>query len=1084
MDHLLYLPGFAHYILAEKLHEYVQKQLDYSFELEIPLLKFFLKMPEEQRFEIGKKTSTEFLTYLADNRAGEQIRSSMQQWKLDQLPVVDKESIAVEDIALINYVRKKAMLDLVAGYTTNVYDIIELAKEIDYFSTEAIRVATNNFIGLYKERLEEHTHFIQKVAETIPGAVYIFDYEQFKGIYSNKKLAEVIGYDQSELNEFGESTIASLVHPDDQANFADILSNTSPSFGDDIRVVKYRIKTKEGNYKWLANYESAFKRKEDGTVYQTIGITLDIDNEQKVVDELHNREQLLLEAQEIAQLGNYYWDIEKNISYGSPKTIELLEVQNNDFDSFIDNVHPDDKEKVRKATELAFKTGRLNCEYRIVGAESTKVIWARGVVSYKNDRAVGMTGTVMDVTEHNKLIQQLELSDKRHKQAEALANIGTYSWNIIKNELEWSDEMYAIHEADKSVSPSFEFVINAVHPDDREMLNAAIQKSIENKTPYDFYYRIFTLSGKERILHSRGNVELNENGEVERVVGTDQDVTEKQLLIKALSKSESLYKQAEKIASMGNWTWDVKQNKLEWTDELYCIYGLEPQTEEITIEKFLDFIHPEDREFVSHGVDKLTTENSLDYTFRIITKDGAEKWLRSIAQVIHNENNEVGFILGIEQDVTEKQKLIAKLEESQRLYKQAQELAKMGNFSWNVQTNEVFWSDEVYKIYEVTYGEKIQFDDTFKPIIDEHKGSVQKAIEETIGEKKGRSIGYAIRKKDGGVKYINLHTDVGLDKDGAVSFIIGTAQDVTEKEELIQRLQESEKLYQQAQSLSSMGNWTYDLVTEQIMWSDELFAIYDMPKGKPLTVNEWNNYLDAGDKERMQQQLEVAISQRKPLDITHTVNLKNGKKKILHRKGEVVYNERGKAVKIIGTTQDITEQFKIQSELKDSQTFIRKITDATPSIIASYNINTGRYTFISEGLEKLLGYSTSEVMEKGIGFLMGIIHPDDIEPLMEKNNKALEEANNNPDKKDLVMEFTYRMKHQNGEYRWFHTYGTIFDYNTEGRVEHLLNISLDVTEQREAIETIREQEYFIQQIADASPTILYLFDVPSQSMAY
>jgi len=1084
LNNLSYLPGFAQYILSEKLNEYVQKQLDYSYELEIPLLKFFLKMPEEQRFEIGKKTSTEFLTYLAHNKADEQISSSMQQWKTDQLPMIDRESVVAEDITLINYVRKKAMFDLVAGYTTNVYDIVELAKEIDYFSTESIKVATNNFISLYKERLDEHTHFIQKVAETIPGAVYVFDYEQFKGIYSNKKLGEIIGYNQSELNELGESAIFSLVHPDDQQIFTESLSRKSPSMGDDIRIIKYRVKTKDGTYKWLANYESAFKRKEDGTIYQTIGITLDIDNEQKIVEELHNREQLLLEAQDIAQLGNYYWDVEKNISYGSAKTIELLEVQNNNFDSFLDKVHPDDREKVKKATELAFKTGHLNCEYRIVGAKSTKVIWARGLVSYKNGRAVGMSGTVMDITEHNKLIQQLELSDKRHKQAEALANIGTYSWNIIKNELEWSDEMYAIHEADKSITPTLEFVMNAVHPDDREMLNTTIQKSIETKTPYDFYYRIFTLSGKERILHSRGNVEINENGEVERVVGTDQDVTEKQSLIRALSKSESLYKQAEKIASMGNWSWDVKQNKLEWTDELYCIYGLQPQSEEITIEKFLAFIHPEDRGFVSHGVDKLTTENSLDYTFRIITKDGTEKWLRSIAQVIHNENNEVSSIIGIEQDVTEKQKLIAKLEESQRLYKQAQELAKMGNFSWNVRTNDVFWSDEVYKIYEIPYGEKVQFDDAFKPIIDEHKRFVQKAIEETISSKTGRSIGYAIRKKDGGLKYINLHTDVGLDKDGEVSFIIGTAQDVTEKEELIQRLQESEKLYQQAQSLANMGNWTYDLVTGKIMWSDELFAIYEMPKGKPLTTEEWNGYLDPGDKERMQQQLETAISQHKPLDITHNVNLKNGKKKILHRKGEVVYNETGKAVKIIGTTQDITEQFKIQSELKDSQTFIRKITDATPSIIASYNINTGKYTFISEGLEKLLGYSTSDVLEKGIEFLMELIHPDDIGPLIEKNNKAVEEANSNPDKKDLVMEFTYRMKHKNGEYRWFHTYGTVFDYNAEGRAEHLLNISLDVTEQREAIETIREQEYFIQQIADASPTILYLFDVPSQSMAY
>ncbi|HEY0042326.1 MAG TPA: PAS domain-containing protein, partial [Flavisolibacter sp.] len=591
----------------------------------------------------------------------------------------------------------------------------------------------------------------------------------------------------------------------------------------------------------------------------------------------------------------------------------------------------------------------------IVGAKGTKVIWARGVIDFNGGKPIGMTGTVMDITEHHTLIQQLELADRRHKQAEALAHIGTYAWNFKKDEIEWSKEMYAIYEADENSKPDYAFILNTVHPDDRQMLDITVKESIERQKPFDFYYRITTASGRQKIIHSRGNIELNAKGVPEKVVGTDQDVTEKQTLIRELRKSESMYKQAEKIASMGNWNWDVKTNRLEWTDELYRIYSLQPQAEEMTIERFLSFVHPDDLDFVKVGVEELKTQTSLDYTFRIITQDGTEKWLRSIAQANLDENGEIVSVIGTEQDVTEKQKLIGKLEESQRLYKQAQELAKMGNFSWNLQSDEVYWSDEVYKIYEIPFGEKVKFEDAFLPIIDEYKAPVQQAIEQTIAEKKGRSISYPIRKKDGRLKYINLHTDVGLSKDGTVTCIIGTAQDVTEKEELIRRLQESEKLYKQAQSLANMGNWTFDLATKKVTWSEELFAIYELPKGEPLTPDEWNSYLDEGDREGMYKALENAILDKKPLDITHRVNLPNGKKKVLHRKGEVVFGEAGQAIKLIGTTQDITEQYLTQSELKESQTFIRKITDATPSIIASYNINSGKYTFISEGIEKLLG---------------------------------------------------------------------------------------------------------------------------------
>ncbi|HUC80620.1 MAG TPA: PAS domain-containing protein [Flavisolibacter sp.] len=955
LDRLLYLPGFAAHLLDERLDEYVQKQLDYSFELNIPVLKYFLQMTEEERFALARQSSVEFLTYLANQQATELIRMLLEQWSADKLPVVDRDAIVAEDITMVNYVRKRAMTELLPGYTQNTDELLALVKEIDFLFNQLITTATNQYMNLFKARLEENMHFVQKVTETVPGAVYVFDVERFKGIYSNQKLGAIIGYEQAELNELGENAVGELLHPDDKILFTRDAILTSIADGQP-RAIKYRIRTKDGRYKWLANYSSVFKQNTDGTPSQVIGITLDIDNEQKTVEELRNREELLLEAQQIAQLGNYYWDFEKDASYASAQTMELLEVESTNFEDFVQKVHPDDRRLIRDATDKALQTGLFNCQYRIVGKKGIKHIWWRGKVDFEADKPVGMNGTMMDITEQVLLIRQLEEADKRHKQTELLAHIGSYAWNRHTNDITWSDEMYRIYEADQTQAITPQFILEAILPADRELLERTIKQSTQTGQPFDFYYRIKTPSGKVKILHSRGNIQNDETGEHRLIVGTDQDVTEKQTLIRELRRSSSLYKQAESMAAMGNWNWDMITGKLEWTDHLYRIYGLEPQAEEITVEKFLGFVHLDDRAYVAQGIDELKKEASVDCTFRVITRDGTQKWLRSIAQVLKDENGKITSVIGSEQDVTDKQTLINKLEESQRLYKQAQSIAKI-------------------------------------------------------------------------------------------------------------------------------GNWTYDFRTKEAVWSDELFAIYEIPVGKPLTMDEWHVYLDKAEEERIKQYIIDANTLGKSFDVTHRIYLPGGKQKILHRKGEPVFDEAGNAVKLVGTTQDITEQFTVQHELAESQTFIRKITDATPSIIASYNVNTGRYTFVSEGLEKLLGYQVEELMTKGVGFFTDIIHPEDIDALLEKNAKALEEVNNT-DKKDLVMEFTYRMKHSNGTYRWFHTYGTVFDTNAEGKVEHVLNISLDITEQKEAIETIREQEYFIQQIADASPTILYLFDVPTQSIAY
>jgi PAS domain S-box-containing protein len=80
----------------------------------------------------------------------------------------------------------------------------------------------------------------------------------------------------------------------------------------------------------------------------------------------------------------------------------------------------------------------------------------------------------------------------------------------------------------------------------------------------------------------------------------------------------------------------------------------------------------------------------------------------------------------------------------------------------------------------------------------------------------------------------------------------------------------------------------------------------------------------------------------------------------------------------------VTEQKKFEQELSEKQNFIQKITDVTPSLIAAYNIQTGQYIFINNALKKLLGYDPAEVLSKGVEFFLNIIHPDDLEPVMEK----------------------------------------------------------------------------------------------------
>jgi PAS domain S-box-containing protein len=303
-------------------------------------------------------------------------------------------------------------------------------------------------------------------------------------------------------------------------------------------------------------------------------------------------------------------------------------------------------------------------------------------------------------------------------------------------------------------------------------------------------------------------------------------------------------------------------------------------------------------------------------------------------------------------------------------------------------------------------------------------------------------------------------------------------------QKLIEKLQESEKLYKQAQSMAHIGNWTVNLDTNAVSWSDEMYNIYGLNEGDQPAVEKLFAMVHPDDYERVLEAFELCRKNRSSLNMVHKIVAGDGSIKTLHQKAEFITSEEGSSLLMVGSTQDVTDQYQIQQELEEKQNFIRKIADATPSVITSYNINTGKYVFVSEGLKKLLGYDPEEAIIGGVDFFTSIIHPDDLPAIVEKNKKALDEANQGALKKESIVEFIYRIRNKNGNYCWFHTYGTVFDRNSNGKVEHVLNISLDVTKSVEATKKIEEQEYFIQRIADASPTILYLFDVTRNSFVY
>jgi PAS domain S-box-containing protein len=299
-------------------------------------------------------------------------------------------------------------------------------------------------------------------------------------------------------------------------------------------------------------------------------------------------------------------------------------------------------------------------------------------------------------------------------------------------------------------------------------------------------------------------------------------------------------------------------------------------------------------------------------------------------------------------------------------------------------------------------------------------------------------------------------------------------EEINRQLEIIQR---NEEYYKRAEKLAKIGNWRWERESNTFEWTDELYRIYEMDLNETLTYDKIASYNHPDDAPMVREQIKRSLSSGAPFEFYYRIILNNKREKILHAVGEVFRDKNDKVI-LLGTLQDVTVQKSIEKMLMENQSFISKITKLTPSIIAAYNVNTGQYIFINDAIETLLGYSPQEILDKGAAFFTQLVHPDDLPVIVKKNTRALQEANTMAEQpeKEMIAEFYYRMQHRNGEYRWFHTYGTIFDRSSDNKVEHVLNISVDITEEYKLRLELEEEYAFADMLIEHSPDILVVLD--------
>jgi PAS domain S-box-containing protein len=238
---------------------------------------------------------------------------------------------------------------------------------------------------------------------------------------------------------------------------------------------------------------------------------------------------------------------------------------------------------------------------------------------------------------------RLKRSQARLAEAQQLAHLGSWEWDVVADDLTWSDELYRIYGQDRhSFDATYQGFLECVHSSDRVRVHGLVREALVNGAEFEFEHRIVRPDGEVRVLSARGEAVMDETGQPIRLFGTGLDITQQ----KRLEQESGRF-------------WNLSLDLLAISDFEFNLQHANPahqrilgySEEELKARPWLDLVHPDDRERVLAEAAKLATASMEigDFENRIRRKDGSYCTLLCSAKSDPDE----GRIYTAAKDITE-----------------------------------------------------------------------------------------------------------------------------------------------------------------------------------------------------------------------------------------------------------------------------------------------------------------------------------------------------------------------------------------------------------------------------------------------
>jgi PAS domain S-box-containing protein len=530
----------------------------------------------------------------------------------------------------------------------------------------------------------------------------------------------------------------------------------------------------------------------------------------------------------------------------------------------------------------------------------------------------------------------------------------------------------------------------------------------------------------------------------------------KKELYELIKTDESIFDFIQESSLDGLWYWDLEQPEEEWMNpKFWTILGYDYREMPHKASAWQDIIHPEDL--------KLATDNFIkhcenpahpyDQQVRYTHKNGSTVWIRCRGLAIRDEEGKPVRMLGAHQDITELKNKELLLQKNRDLLSKTQHISKVGGWTLDLKTNEVVWTEEIYKMYgwDPTLPAP-SYPDQVKLYTPESWEALKSAVSLASEQGIPYELELTIIRNDGSHVWMWARGEAEFDENKNIICLTGVAQDITERKILELEREDLTKRLHYALDASGDGIWDWTLKDDKTVYSKAWIKMLGYEVGEISSLaTEWSDRLHPDDAEWV---LEAMNKITQTPDNGDTFNQKyrfrnkEGDYLWMLNKAKVVErNEKGEASRVVGTHTNITEQKRKEAEIAAISKEIKDITNAVnESSALSITSAEGIFLKVNKQLCELTGYKEEEL----IGQKHSILHSDYHDAEFWRSQKETIMAGK-------TWKGEIRKQKKDGSDYWVNCVIQPI-VNEAGEVERYISIRQDITDRKKAELDLKESE--------------------------